>query len=224
MPKKPLEILILKIIKETLLLEEVNEEKLLYHIRLMTSAVRSPEGGAFIQSNLKRVVIGILKQIAIIGSPNEASLANLIEIATSEAPEFTSQLVTLAEIDQSADPDLHDILVAAMAHFIDALIYSISEDLANWLIYSSSAKDLNNQMFFIDDNGNVVDYYQDTMRDVTGIRFAYEPHEKIEFMKKFAQVLMEVAHDRFRYCWGRIPELELSEYDAYSLFEQPQFL
>ena len=59
---------------------------------------------------------------------------------------------------------------------------------------------------------------------MTGIRFVYEPNEKVEFMKKFAKVLMELADDRFRYCWGKIPKYELSEYDVVGdLFEQPRF-
>jgi len=222
MSKKPLEILLTKIIKETLLLEEVNEEKISYHVGLMTSAVQGPEGRAVIRSSLKQVVIGILKQVAIAGSPGEMPLSNLIDIAMRETPEIASNLVLLAEIDQSADPDLYDILVTAMAHFIDVLIKSISEDLANWLIYTGSAKDFNNQMIFINGDGNEVDYDQDEAAlDVTGIRFVYEPNEKIEFMKKFAQVLMEIADDRFKYCWGKIPDYELSEYDnvLYDLFD-----
>jgi len=222
MSKKPLEILLTKIIKETLLLEEVNEEKISYHVGLMTSAVQGPEGRAVIRSSLKQVVIGILKQVAIAGSPGEIPLSNLIDIAMRETPEIASNLVLLAEIDQSADLDLHDILVAAMAHFIDVLIKSISEDLANWLIYTGSAKDFNNQMIFINGDGNEVDYDEDEAAlDVTGIRFVYEPNEKIEFMKKFAQVLMEIADDRFRYCWRKIPDYELSEYDnvLYDLFD-----
>ena len=67
---------------------------------------------------------------------------------------------------------------------------------------------------YFDGDGNEVDYDQDEAAlDVTGIRFVYEPNEKIEFMKKFAQFLMELADARFRYCWGRIPDFELKDYD-----------
>jgi len=213
MSKKPLEILLTKIIKETLLLEEVNEEKLSDHIGLMTSAVRSPEGGAFIQSNLKRVVIGILKQIAIVGSPTEAPLAGLIDTSMLNSSEIASNFVTLAEIDQSADPDLYDILVTAMAHFIKGLLDSIVEEIPYWLLYGDRDKDFEDQMYFIDDDGNEVLSQSEEIGSETGIRFLYEPHEKIEFMKKFAQFLMELADARFRYCWGRIPDFELKDYD-----------
>ena len=226
MSKKPLEILLLKIIKETLLLEEVNEEKISYHVGLMTSAVQSEEGKAFIQSNLKRVVIGMLKQTAIAGSPGEIPLTSFTDIAKREVPEFTSQLLYLAEIDQSADSDLYDILVTAMAHFINALIDTIGGELPKWLLYGDRNEDFKDQMFFIDNDGNVIDGGGgEEYMDVTGIRFVYEPNEKIEFMKKFAQVLMEIADDRFRYCWGRIPDFELSEYDVVvgDLFADPVF-
>ena len=224
MPKKPLEILLSKIIKETLLLEEVNEEKISYHVGLMTSAVQSEEGKALIQSTLKQVVIGILKHIAILGSPSETKLANLVDTSMLNSGEIASQLVTLAEIDQSADPDLHGILVAAMAHFIDALIHSIAEEIPMWLLYGNRDEDYTDQMFFIDDDGNEINPETENIFDVTGIRFVYEPNEKVEFMKKFAKVLMELASYRFKFCWGKIPKYELSEYDVVGdLFEQPRF-
>jgi len=213
MSKKPFEILLTKIIKETLLLEEVNEEKISYHVGLMTSAVQSPEGGALIQSALKRVVIGVLKQIAIVGSPSEASLANLIDTSMLNSSETASNFVTLAEIDQSADPDLYDILVTAMAHFINEVLDSIVEEIPHWLLYGDRDKDFEDQMYFIDENGNEVLPQSEEVWSVTGIRFVYEPNEKIEFMKKFAQFLMELADARLRYCWGRIPDFELKDYD-----------
>ena len=213
MPKKPLEILLLKIIKETLLLEEVNEEKISYHVGLMTAVVQSPEGKALLQSNLKRVVIGILKQIAIIGSPSEASLANFIDTSILNSSEIANQLVTLAEIDQSADSDLYDILVTAMAHFINVVLDSIVEEFPWWLLYGDRDEDFKDQMYFIDEYGNEVLSQSEEMYSVTGIRFVYEPNEKIEFMKKFAKVLMEIADSRFKYCWGRIPDFELKDYD-----------
>jgi hypothetical protein len=216
MSKKPFEILLTKIIKETLLLEEVNEEKLLYHIGLMTSAVRSPEGKEFIQSNLKRVVIGILKQIAIAGSPGEIPFSNLFDISIREAPETAKNLVTLAEIDQSADPDLHDILVAAMTQFINAMVNSISREIPMWLLYGDRVKNFNDQLIFIDDDGNEISNVldSDADSDAVGMRFAYAPNEKVEFMKKFAQVLMEIADDRFMRFWKSIPAFELRDYDV----------
>ena len=225
MSKKPLEILLLKIIKETLLLEEVNEEKISYHVGLMTSAVQSEEGKAFIQSNLKRVVIGMLKQTAIAGSPGEIPLTSFTDIAKREVPEFTSQLLYLAEIDQSADSDLYDILVTAMAHFINVVLDSIVEEFPWWLLYGDRDEDFKDQMYFIDEYGNEVLSQSEEMYSVTGIRFVYEPNEKIEFMKKFAQVLMEIANNRFGWCWGKIPEYELSEYDVVvgDLFADPAF-
>jgi hypothetical protein len=216
MSKKPFEILLTKIIKETLLLEEVNDAKISYHVGLMNSAIQSEEGKAFIQSDLKRVVIGILKQIAIAGSPGEIPLTNLLDIARNEAPEFASQLVTLAEIDQSADPDLHDMLVAAMVHFIDAVLNSIAGEIPMWLLYGDRVKSFNDQLILIDENGNEISNFldSDADSDAMGMRFAYAPNEKVEFMKKFAQVLMEIADDRLMVFWKNIPYYELKGYNV----------
>ena len=79
-------------------------------------------------------------------------------------------------------------------------------------------------MIFIDDDGNEILPESEDIFNVAGIRFFYEPNEKVEFMKKFAKVLMELASYRFKFCWGKIPKYELSEYDVVGdLFEQPRF-
>ena len=59
--------------------------------------------------------------------------------------------------------------------------------------------------------------------EVSGLRFAYAPNQKVEFMKRFAQMIMAIAEQRFKWCWGSIPRFELIEYDVDDLFDDPPY-
>jgi len=223
MPKKPLEILILKIIKETLLLEEVNEEKISYHASLIATSLRSESGKVIIHAQLKKIVIGMLKQIAITGSPGEMPLANLVDIAIQETPQFVNSLMSMAQIDQTVDQDLYVILESAMKHLVDALINCLPYEFFGFLGYNDmELKYFNGMMSFINDDGDILDangvvqLKQDTS---AGLRLSYDPNEKIEFMKKLAQRLIELVDDRFSFCWSEVPRIELKDYNIdYALF------
>jgi hypothetical protein len=220
MSKKPFEILLTKIIKETLLLEEVNEEKISYHASLIATSLRSESGKVIIHAQLKKIVIGMLKQIAITGSPGDMPLANLVDIAIQETPQFVNNLMSMAQIDQTVDQDLYVILESAMKHLVDALINCLPYEMFGFLGYNDmELKYFNGMLSFINDDGDILDTGGDGTIEARHIRLAYEPNEKIEFMKKLAQRLIEFADDRFSFCWSEVPRIELKDYNIdYGLF------
>ena len=215
MTRKTIEILLKKIINESLLLEEVSQDKVYDHMEIMVDALSS--NAQILHNFQKSFAIGFLKNIASFGSPAEIPISQLQRASNIDITPAVNAMMSAAKINLEVDQDLYDFIEAAMTHFINAVIASIPREIPMWLAYGEQMEKFDGMLTFVNADGSEMDPFDEDFNSEefanSGmIRVTYTADRKVEFMKMLGSVLLDIAQDRFFLCWHASEYIEFKDF------------